>query len=155
MDETTYPFGRSFAGSHTKGFNADTIFSLPDCKVETNNTIMDTFYVHVISSDAGKLNMTSAERAAASLRNAKSAMQMAIKTGAINQNGIEAIDQAEALMQMVLDNLQKQAVPAEVSHRLANVVNELCACEKLCNGEIKAAVYDLSVATERLRDRIA
>lgn len=101
------------------------------------------------------VEMTPAEQAAASLRNAKSYTQQALKTGALDDASIELIDQAEAIMQMVLDNLQKQPVPAEVSHRLANVVNELCACEKLCNGEIKTAVYDLSVATERLRDRIA
>lgn len=100
-------------------------------------------------------SLTPQQAAAASLRNAKSYTQQALKSGALDDASIELIDQAEAIMKMVLDNLQKQAVPAEVSHRLANVVNELCACEKLCNGEIKTAVYDLSVATERLRDRIA
>lgn len=98
---------------------------------------------------------TPLEDAVTGIKNAISFTKLSLKSGALDDHSIELIDQAEAIMRVVLDNLEKQPVPAEVSHRLANVVNELCACEKLCNGEIKTAVYDLSVAAERLRDRIA
>lgn len=95
------------------------------------------------------------ETAVAGIRNALEFTAMSLKSGALDDHSIELIDQAEAIMRVVLGNLQKQELPPEVSHRLANVVNELEACQKICGGEIKTAVYDLSVAAERLRDRIA
>lgn len=98
---------------------------------------------------------TPLENAVTGIKIALGFTKVSLKSGALDDNSIELIDQAEAIMRVVLGNLEKQPVPAEVSHRLANVVNELEACQKLCVGEIKTAVYDLSVATERLRDRIA
>ena len=97
---------------------------------------------------------TPRSEAVTALFNAKSFTQLAIKSGALDDSSIELLDQAEAIMQMVRDNLYKQKLPPEFSYHLANAVNELEACQGLCDGEIKTAVYDLSVATERLRDRI-
>lgn len=115
------------------------------------STVGFDFYAEAVKQN----EPTPKESAEAGIRNAMSFTELAIKSGAIIGHNLELIDQANAIMQAVLDNLDSQPVPVEVSHRLANVVNELCACEKLCGGEIKTAVYDLSVATERLCDRIA
>lgn len=83
--------------------------------------------------------------------NALSFTGLALKSGALDDHSIELIDQAEAIMQMVLDNLQKQELPPEFGYHMANAVNELQACTKLCTGNLQASVFDLSAAVEKLR----
>lgn len=91
------------------------------------------------------------EEARAGINNALRYTGLALKSGALDDGSIELIDQAEAIIQMVLDNLQKQELPPEFSYHMANAVNELQACTKLCSGKLQASVFDLSAAVEKLR----
>ena len=93
----------------------------------------------------------SRECAASCIKNALVLTALSIKSGALDDHSLELIDQAEATMQMVLDNLQKQNLPPEFGYHMANAVNELQACTKLCTGNLQASVFDLSVAVEKLR----
>ena len=91
------------------------------------------------------------ETAVASIRNALEFTAISLKSGALDDHGIELIDQAEAIMRVVLGNLQKQELPPEFGYHMANAVNELQACTKLCSGKLQASVFDLSAAAEKLR----
>lgn len=124
MDETNFPFGRSAANLTVNSYDFPNHFLKP---------------------------LSPAEEAETGLRNAKRFTQLAIKSGALDDASIELIDQAEAIMQMVLDNLQKESLPPEFSYHMANAVNELQACTKLCSGKLQASVFDLSSAVEKLR----
>lgn len=94
---------------------------------------------------------TPRSEAATGIRNARSFLQISIKSGALDDQSIELLDQAEANMQLVLDNLQKQDLPPEFGYHMANAVNELQACTKLCSGKLQESVFDLSAAVEKLR----
>lgn len=106
------------------------------------------FYSEAVSQNSIQ---TPRSEAVTALFNAKSFTQLAIKSGALDDNSIELLDQAEAIMQMVRDNLYKQKLPAEFGYHMANAVNELQACTKLCTGTLQTAVFDLSAAVEKLR----
>lgn len=94
---------------------------------------------------------TPREDAISGIKNAISFTKLSLKSGALDDHSIELIDQAEAIMRVVLGNLQKQELPPEFSYHMANAVNELQACTKLCTGNLQVAVFDLSVAVEKLR----
>lgn len=94
----------------------------------------------------------SRECAASCIKTALVLTALSIKSGDLDDHSLELIDQAEAIMQMVLDNLQKQPLPPEFGYHMANAVNELEACQKLCSGKLHKAVFDVSVAVERIRD---
>lgn len=120
-------------------------------KATQENLINDFTQFDASSNQMLLSKMTPTEAAAASLRNAKSYTQQALKSDALDDASIELIDQAEAIMKMVLDNLQKEPLPPEFGYHMANAVNELQACTKLCSGKLQASVFDLSAAVEKLR----
>ena len=91
------------------------------------------------------------EEASAGINNAMHYTGLVLKSGALDDASIELIDQAEAIMKMVLSNLQKEPLPPEFGYHMANAVNELQACTKLCTGSLQTAVFDLSAAVEKLR----
>ena len=93
----------------------------------------------------------SRECAASCIKNALVLTALSIKSGALDDHSLELMDQAEAIMKMVLDNLQKQPLPPEFGYHMANAVNELQACTKLCSGKLQESVFDLSAAIEKLR----
>lgn len=111
-------------------------------------TVGFDFYAEAVKQCAP----TPKESAAAGVRNAISFADLAIKSGALDGNNLELIDQAGAIMQAVLDNLDRQELPAEFGFHIANAVNELEACQKLCSGKLHKAVFDVSAAVERIRD---
>lgn len=163
MDETNYPFGE-IGTSCLDSAQISEIGSCDGVAVESSRVsfaqpvsipasddgICFNFYDAAVSQYK-PVEMTAQEAAAANLRNAMTYAQRALKTGALNDHSIELIDQAEAIMQMVLDNLQRQDLPPEFSYHMANAVNELQACTKLCSGKLQASVFDLSAAVEKLR----
>ena len=112
------------------------------------STVGFDFYAEAVKQN----EPTPKESAAAGIRNAMSFTDVAIKSGAISGHNLELIDQASAIMQAVLDNLDKQELPPEFGYHMANAVNELEACQKLCSGKLHKAVFDASVAVERIRD---
>ncbi len=91
------------------------------------------------------------EIAIANIRNAMIFTVRASRSGALDDHSIELMDQAEAIMQVVLGNLQKPELPPEFGYHMANAVNELQACTKLCSGKLQASVFDLASAVEKLR----
>lgn len=132
MDETTYPFGRGCDGA----------------TIPASSAVGFDFYAEAVKQN----EPTPKESAEAGIRNAMSFTELAIKSGAIGGHNMDLIDQANAIMQAVLDNLDKQELPAEFSYHMANAVNELEACQKLCSGKLHKAVFDVSAAVERIRD---
>ena len=94
---------------------------------------------------------TPLEDAVSGIKNALGFTALSLKSGALDDHSIELIDQAEAIMRVVLGNLQKQELPPEFGYHMANAVNELQACTKLCSGKLQASVFDLASAVEKLR----
>lgn len=131
MDETTYPFGRGCDGA----------------TIPTSSAVGFDFYAEAVKQN----EPTPKESAAAGIRNAMSFTEVAIKSGAISGHNLELIDQANAIMQAVLDNMDKQELPSEFGYHMANAVNELEACQRICSGKLQASVFDLASAVEKLR----
>lgn len=128
-------------------------FDAPDCNfnIYAAMTAQPDVSLALNYFNSGVAIQTPRDEAITGLHNAKRFTQRAIKSGALDDHSIELIDQAEAIMQMVLDNLKKQDLPPEFSYHMANAVNELQACTKLCSGKLQESVFDLSAAVEKLR----
>lgn len=71
----------------------------------------------------------------ASLMNAQGAINQARKSSEFNSHNAELADQADAILQAIIDNLKAERIPAEASYHLANAQNELSACAKLLEGD--------------------
>lgn len=73
--------------------------------------------------------------AIANLLNAKDSIAAASKCSEFSEHNAELADQADAILQAIIDNLKADRIPAEASLHLANAYNELNACAKLLEGD--------------------
>lgn len=82
----------------------------------------------------------------ANLLNAQGAISQARKSSEFSSNNAELADQADAILQAIIDNLKVDRIPAEASFHLANAQNELSACKSLLSGDkqLADAVFCLS-----------
>lgn len=71
----------------------------------------------------------------ANLLNAQAFIAAARKISPFSEHNLELADQADAILQAIIDNLKAERIPAEASFHLANAQNELNACAKLLEGD--------------------
>ena len=71
----------------------------------------------------------------ANLLNAQAFIAAARKISQFSEHNAELADQADAILQAIIDNLKAERIPAEASFHLANAQNELSACAKLLEGD--------------------
>lgn len=91
------------------------------------------------------------EEARAGISNALSFTGISLKSGALDDHSIELIDQAEAIMREVLNNIAKPELPVEFGYHLCNAINELEACQRLSTGILKSSVFTAAAALEKIR----
>jgi len=87
----------------------------------------------------------------ANLLNAQAFIVAARKSSELSSHNSELADQADAIIQAIIDNLKAERIPAEASFHLYNAQNELNACKSLLAGDkqLADAVFCLS---EKLAD---
>lgn len=93
----------------------------------------------------------SVEASIANLLNAQAFIGAARKSSPFSEHNLELTDQADAILQAIIDNLKSERIPAEASFHLSNAQNELNACKSLLAGDkqLADAVFCLS---EKLAD---
>lgn len=82
----------------------------------------------------------------ANLLNAQAFIATARKSSEFSSHNAELADQADAIIQAIIDNLKSERIPAEASYHLSNAQNELSACKSLLSGDkqLADAVFCLS-----------
>lgn len=71
----------------------------------------------------------------ANLSNSQAFINAARKISEFSSHNAELADQADAILQAIIDNLKAERIPAEASFHLANAQNKLSACAKLLEGD--------------------
>ncbi|WP_396180194.1 hypothetical protein [Flavobacterium sp.] len=89
----------------------------------------------------------------ANLLNSQMFIAAARKASEFNGQNAELADQADAILQAIIDNLKADRIPAEASLHLANAYNELNACKGLLSGDsqLADAVFSISESLARVR----
>jgi hypothetical protein len=89
----------------------------------------------------------------ANLANAKDFISAARKASEFSGHNAELADQADAILQAIIDNLKAERIPAEASYHLSNAQNEINACKSLLAGDaqLSDAVFSISESLARVR----
>lgn len=86
------------------------------------------------------------------IKNALSFTALSLKSGALDERNAALVDQAEAILKTALDNLkEQQPLPPEFGFHLVTAINELERCQKLCSGNLRDSVFDVTVRLETIR----